>query len=310
MAMVKILMATYNGENYLREQINSILAQTYHDWILYISDDVSSDHTPAIIEEYAKKYPDKIVPLSNKNPSGSAENNFFRMLSTIHGQYIALCDQDDYWFPDKLEVTLERMQSLERQYGEETPILLHTDLKVADDHLNIIAPSFFAFQNISPERKQLKDYLVQNNVTGCTALLNRSLLEKLDYIPEICTMHDWWLALVACCFGKIDYIRKPTMLYRQHKHNQIGAKSAKSLSFLFHKFRDRETVKKNYQKMFAQAASFLEHYHDQLTSEQIAVLAAFLKIPSLSRLGKIRQIRRYQFYKNSPLRTLGQFLSI
>lgn len=308
--MVKILMATYNGEAFLREQIDSILHQTYPHWQLYISDDLSQDSTPEILQEYAEAYPDKIFLLHQATASGSSENNFFRLLTQVSGEYLALCDQDDVWLPQKLEKTLNRVEGLEEQYGKDTPILVHSDLKVVDRQLQVMNDSFFAFQNISPERKELRNYLVQNNVTGCTMMINRALADYLDFIPETCTMHDWWLALIACCFGQIDYLSEPTMLYRQHGANQVGAKDAKSASFLLHKFQNRDQVKENYRKMFAQAQAFLTHYGDRLSPEQRDILEGFLKIPTLSRLGKARQIVRYRFYKNSLMRTVGQFFSI
>ncbi|MGI5959411.1 MAG: glycosyltransferase family 2 protein [Massiliimalia sp.] len=308
--MVKILMATYNGEAFLSQQLNSILSQTFQDWELYISDDLSQDKTPQIIQKYAQAYPDKIFIIPQKTASGSSQNNFFRLLTQVSGDYIALCDQDDIWLPHKLEKTYSRMQQLEHHYGADTPILVHADLKVVDRNLKVMDHSFFHFQNISPERTELRNYLVQNNITGCTVMINRALLNHLDFIPETCTMHDWWMALIACCFGKIDYIPEPLMLYRQHGNNQVGAKDAKSASFLLHKFQNRAQVKENYRKMFAQAQAFLDHYQDQLSPEQKDTLQGFLKIPHLSRIGKARQIIRYRFYKNSFMRTFGQFFSI
>lgn len=308
--MITILLAACNGEAYLREQLDSILRQTYTDWVLYISDDASRDATPQIIADYAARYPKQIIPLQFDAPSGSAEANFFRMLTAVSGDYIALCDQDDVWLPHKLETTLHALQTLEERHGIDTPILIHSDLKVVDQNLNILNESFFAFQNISPERKELRNYLIQNNVTGCTMMINRALHQMLDYIPEECTMHDWWLALIACCFGEIDYITEPLMLYRQHGHNQVGAKNAKSFEFITHKLKNRKMVQENYRQMFVQAKLFLAHYRPLLSPEQIETLEAFLKIPTLSRIGKARQIIRYRFYKNSFMRTFGQFFSI
>jgi len=141
--MITILLAAYNGEAYLREQLDSILHQTYTDWVLYISDDASRDATPQIIADYAARCPKQIIPLQFDTPSGSAEANFFRMLTAVSGDYIALCDQDDVWLPHKLETTLHALQALEERHGIHTPILIHSDLKVVDQNLNILNESFF-----------------------------------------------------------------------------------------------------------------------------------------------------------------------
>lgn len=309
--MITILMATYQGAAYLAQQIDSILSQTYWDWQLFISDDLSSDNTREIIAGYTNQYPKKIFEWKNQTASGGAEFHFFKMISRLKdAQYVAFCDQDDIWLPNKLMDTFKKMQQLETQLGNNTPILVHSDLKVVDKDLNIIHNSFFSFQNISPERTKLRHYLVQNNITGCTMLINQSLLQKIDYIPSVCTMHDWWIALIASCFGKIDVVSKPLVLYRQHQNNQVGAKNAHSASFLLNKFRNRKVVQQNYQKMFAQAQLFLQHYRAQLSTEQIHILEEFLKIPHQNRFKKAQIIIQNQFYKNSFARTLGQFFSI
>lgn len=310
--MIYIAMATYNGEKFIKQQLDSILNQTYKDWYLYVSDDCSTDNTLTILKEYQSLYPEKIKVISNDIPSKSAENNFFNLILSLdkNCDYVALCDQDDVWLENKLELTFYKMCELENKYGKEKPILVHTDLKVVDENLNVLSNSFFEFQNISPERTLLRNLLIQNNITGCTTMINNSLLNLINSKPKECTMHDWWIGLIACCFGYIGYIKTPTMLYRQHSNNQVGAKDAKSVEFISHKLKNRAIVKENYRKMFVQANLFLDEFKNNLSDEQKEVLNAYLKIPKLNRFGKIRQIIKYKFYKNSFMRTFGQFFTI
>lgn len=310
--MIYIAMATYNGEKFLKEQLNSIVNQTYKDWVLYVSDDCSTDNTLSILHHYQSLYPKKINIIENDTPSKSAENNFFNLILKLKNKcdYLSLCDQDDVWLENKLEITLNHIKSLEDKYSKNTPLLVHTDLKVVDENLNIISNSFFEFQNISPQRTNLNQLLVQNNITGCTTMINKACLSLITQKPKQCTMHDWWIGLIACCFGKIGYLTTQTMLYRQHSNNQVGAKNAKSFEFITHKLKNRKIVKSNYEKMFIQAKLFLEIFDNTLSPNQKEILNAFIKIQNLNRVQKIYQIIKYKFYKNSFMRTFGQFFTI
>lgn len=216
---IEILMATYNGEKYIKEQIESLLNQTYINWSLLIRDDGSSDGTVKIIEDYEKKYSEKIKILKDNKGSLRAKDNFLELLRNSKEDYIMFCDQDDVWLPNKIEITLKKMLEI-----EDGPTLIHTDLKVVDKSLNTIADSFWKFQNLNPNRKTHNYLIVQNNITGCTMMINRKLvnLSKGDFPNG--TMHDWIIGIIASLKGRIDYIVEPTILYRQHGKNDVGAK--------------------------------------------------------------------------------------
>ncbi|MCL2884649.1 MAG: glycosyltransferase, partial [Oscillospiraceae bacterium] len=142
--MIDILLATYNGQAFLPAQLDSLLHQTYQDFLIHIRDDGSADATLQIIEQYKTNYPGKISVLENPIPSGSAKSNFFHLLNEadMSGDYFLLCDQDDVWNPDKVELTLREMTKLEATYGTQTPLLIHTDLAVVDQSLRPLARSF------------------------------------------------------------------------------------------------------------------------------------------------------------------------
>jgi len=221
---VDILMPTYNGGLFLREQLDSIIVQTHKDWTLKIRDDGSSDTTTVIINDYKNKYPDKIKVLTDNKGRVGVINNCSLLLSKSTADYIMFCDQDDVWLPFKIEKTLEKMLEIEKQRPG-IPILVHTDMKVTDSELNVVSDSFFEYQHINPEIKSINRLLVQNNVTGCTSMFNLALKKKITLpIPKNILMHDWYLALNASLFGSIEYMPKPTMLYRQHSLNSVGAK--------------------------------------------------------------------------------------
>lgn len=219
---VEILLATYNGERYLREQLDSIVSQYYEHWLVRACDDASTDSTYEILCEYQNRYPDKFVIERNKVGFGSAKKNFMHLMKQSSCEYVMCCDQDDVWLPDKISRTLQKMKDVEQN---NMPVLIHTDLKVADDNLQIISESFFAHSNF---RKQfgLHEVLIQNFVTGCTMMMNRALVELMKQIEDTegILMHDWAAAILATAFGRVGFVDTATMLYRQHAVNSVGAK--------------------------------------------------------------------------------------
>jgi glycosyltransferase involved in cell wall biosynthesis len=226
--MIDILLATYNGEKYIAEQLDSIINQTYKKWHLYIKDDCSTDNTLDIVKKYQDDYPTKITVISSGTRSGSAKNNFFSMLGISKSPYVMFCDQDDIWLPDKIKITHRRMLMIEKKYGNSIPILVHTDMCVVDDNLRVIHNSKIAYDGINRKIKyqNFRNTLFENTVSGCNMEVNRALLEnvKVENINDVkdVYMHDWWMALYAKAFGKISCVNKPTMLYRLHGDNTCG----------------------------------------------------------------------------------------
>ena len=305
--MVSVLLAAYNGERFIKAQLDSLLSQSLEDLEIVYSDDGSEDRTLEILKSYEKEFPHKIRGIYGE-PSGSAQGNFFRLLSSVSGEYLMLCDQDDIWLPDKAEVTLKEMKRMEDQYQNTTPILVHSDLSVTDQDANILHSSLARYQKIAVNDNRFSHYLVENNITGNTVMINRAFQELLSYIPDECVMHDWWLGLLASCFGKISYIDRPMTLYRQHEGNQVGAAGA--VKQLIKRKGKRRTVKDNYRKIYRQAEVFYHQYNMQMTPEHKNTLELYLRLPFMSRKEKIQTIIKYQFVKSTPLRTLGQMLSI
>ncbi len=310
--MITILMATYNGETYLAEQIESILCQTESHWKLIIQDDCSTDRTAAVAQEYAARYPEKIRLIRRDKPSGSAKNNFFSMLPLADTPYCMTCDQDDVWLPEKIAATLEKMQEMESAFGKDTPLLVHTDLKVVDQNLNETAGSLLYIQDLSPRRDALHQLIVQNIVTGCTMMVNRALLTRFVPIPEMqnCIMHDWWLAILAAAFGKIGFVETPTILYRQHSNNQVGAKNAHSLSYNWARFRDRVGAKTVLRDTYLQAGEFLKLHRPELDASQVRLLDAYSGIPQHPKWKRVAILLRHRLFKKGYKRKIAQILFV
>lgn len=231
---VDILMATYNGEKYIDDQINSIINQTYNNWILYIHDDGSTDKTIKIIKSYTEKYPNKILFLEDNMKNLGATQNFAWLLKHSKSDYIFLCDQDDVWLPNKIEHFMNKMLFLETKWGKNTPLLIHSDLIVTDENLKTIYSSFWQYVKLNPKlSNDLYSLLLHNIVTGCAMMINKKAKLKSIPIPEEVIDHDHWIAINVAKYGKIYYFKNPYVLYRQHGTNVVGLEGATFYNKLF-----------------------------------------------------------------------------
>lgn len=220
--LITILLATYNGEKYLSHQLNSLLNQTYPNWHLLIRDDNSTDKTPKIIEKFSKSYPGRVTVLENNHGNTGSISNFSTLFTASRdSKYIMYCDQDDEWVNDKIEVTLLKMHELEKQYGINFPLLVFTDFTYVDDEMKVIeSKRKFTVNKI--KTLSFPQLLVQNPAYGCTCMLNKALADKMALIPLEAENHDYWTALVASALGKLYYLPKKTIFYRQHNSNVSG----------------------------------------------------------------------------------------
>ncbi|MDD2618518.1 MAG: glycosyltransferase family 2 protein [Bacteroidales bacterium] len=224
MSEIALLLTTYNSEKHLRPQLDSLFAQSWQDFKIYVHDDGSDDDTLQILAEYQQKYP-QLILLQDPKPGRLAKGSFIWLLENTEADYYMFCDHDDVWLDDKIEKTYSKMLDCE-QAGPGQAVVINTDLKVVDEQLNEINPSFWAFNKIKPSLLKSFDYLtVCNAFTGCTMMINRAAKELALPVSEKALMHDKWIALkVAAEGGILDYLEEATVLYRQHGENQIGAR--------------------------------------------------------------------------------------
>lgn len=309
--MIEILMASYNGEKYIGEQIQSILSQSCTDWHLTICDDNSKDNTLSAAKEYAGRYPDKIRVLSNKKNSGSASANFFQMLPEAkQSEYVMFSDQDDVWLPDKIKLTLLAMKRMEKKYGKKTPLLIHSDLRVVDENLNLLSESMFRKQKLKGTEISFAKQLCQNSVTGCTVMINGALLKYVSKKPEKMIMHDWWLALIAAAFGHIGFISTPLIRYRQHGGNQEGAKDYSSVKSTVKMAGKKDGIRHSLMLTYMQAQEFRDIYREKLNSEDKQIIDAYCEFPTAGKPKKIGSIIKYGFGKTGLNRKIGYWLYV
>ncbi|MBR0194747.1 MAG: glycosyltransferase family 2 protein [Paludibacteraceae bacterium] len=224
MTMLHILMSTYNGERYLAEQLDSILAQTYTDWCLFIRDDGSKDGTKAILDAYAAKDPRITIVRDTENVG--ACRSFERLLEQCGGaDYYAFADQDDVWDADKLAICMQVIRAQEKAYPGK-PIVVHTDLRVVDEQLQNMAPSFWKYSNIQADLIDAHPHYLAicNSVTGCAMLFNEAARACALPMSKDAYMHDAWVALMTVCRGgQLVPVHRAPIAYRQHEGNVLGA---------------------------------------------------------------------------------------
>ncbi len=309
--MVDILMAVFNGESFVKKQIESILAQDCADWHLIIRDDGSSDNSVKIICDIMKKHPDKITLVCAEN-SGSAKANFFELMKLSKSEYAMFCDHDDFWLENKISLTLNKMRRMEKKLGRQTPLLVHTDLSVADKDLNKTAESFFEYQGLDKRAKSLEKLLAQNNITGCTVMINKALCRLCAKtfpkdLESAVLMHDWWLGLLAAACGSIGFVDAPTILYRQHGSNELGAVDTKSPKYIIRCLKMRKTTGR-LGATYIQAAALYAALKDSADDKTLAVIKRFVTIPAMNKIARIYTIIKYGYKKQNFVSLLGQLI--
>ena len=300
---VIILLATYNGERYLKEQLNSLTTQSYKNIEIIALDDCSQDGTLKLLES------NNLHLLKNENNMG-AKKSFVKLLQYAleysDARYFMFCDQDDVWDEDKVEKSMSAFKDMEKEYGN-LPMLVHTDLEVVDENMKSLSSSFMKYQNINPFYNSFERLLMQNTITGCTMLINRELGKLGSSMPKEAMMHDWWIGLCASYFGKICFLEESTMKYRQHGLNEIGAKGF-TLKYIVDKF--FESDNKLMDDNIIQAKAFLDSFDNNIDKNSKKMLENFVHIKSKNYLQKRMFLVKNGLFKHGFIRNMGLFIKI
>jgi glycosyltransferase involved in cell wall biosynthesis len=305
---VEVLLATYNGERFLREQIDSIIGQDYENIRVLARDDGSRDGTVEILNEYAQRFPERFRVMPASAAAGGPKANFLLLMKASTADYICFSDQDDVWLPDKVSRSKRAMDQLESRWGRKVPLLVFTDLRLVDDKLKTLHPSFWTYMGIIPERiNRLAQLMVHSVVTGCTAMLNRRLLELSLRMPDEAYMHDGWVSWLAAYMGKSRIVKAQTVLYRQHDRNVVG--TGASLDALEVKQPSRSLWEKIRRPRIAaahvvrwelsqrHARAFLKEHGEELSARKRYQLRAFLRCQtSKSRFIRVATLISHGFH--------------
>lgn len=262
---VDILMATYNGEKYLKEQIESIINQSYDNWTLLIRDDKSKDNTVSIIEEYERK-DSRIKLLRDKKANLGFVKNFEELLNNSQKEFIMFSDQDDYWEKDKIKNYIEILKKNESLLKK--PLLIHSNSFVCDKDLKIIKQKFI--NSVVAREKDTNSYFFSYIVQGSTVMINKRMKEISIPFLKAVTLHDRYFHLLAEFFGNRIFIDKTLTKYRQHADNKIGAKGNILKKILKKRYFDSEDRKL--------ILEIKEKYKEKMKKEKKVEIDKYLKI--------------------------------
>lgn len=287
MKTVQILLSTYNGEKYIKEQLDSIIQQDYPDISILIRDDGSTDKTTEILERYAKTY--RYITYYVGDNIGAIRSFFDLILHADYSvDYYSFSDQDDYWKPNKISSAIHILNNM----GQDKPLLYCGRTTLVDNNLKPLKSSIKTY-NMKPG---FGNAIVENICTGCTSVINRNLLQLVqNHIPDFCLMHDWWLYLTASCFGDVYYDEESYILYRQHARNVVGIRTSyyKELINRIRKY------KGNRGKISRQLKEFYMIYNNT-DSNQLILLDDFIDLNDNS-LKRIKLLINKNIYRQSKL---------
>ena len=289
-------MATFNGEKFLAEQLDSLAAQTFTYWHLFVSDDGSSDGTLDILKRYQELWGKDKITIRNGPQKGFAQN--FLSLAcdkSIKSDFYAFCDQDDVWMPEKLKVAIEHTHSSSSlqqvyAYGGRT---IYVDEK--------LKPLGYSPLFIFP--RTFKNALIQNVAGGNTIVFNqaaKNLLEKSGVVSVVA--HDWWLyQLVTATGGCFYYDSKPLVFYRQHANSTIGSNQ----SLKSHIVRLYMLINGRYSDWINQNLKCLSLNADLLTAESIEILCTFKKMRKAKLIDRLRLLKVCGLYRQTLRGTIS-----
>jgi glycosyltransferase involved in cell wall biosynthesis len=298
--VVHILLATYNGEQFIRQQLDSLFAQTFNNFILLVRDDGSTDNTVQIVAEYIEKFPEKIVLIKDEKKNVGATLNFGLLLEKADADYIFFCDQDDIWMKDKMEKELEALRALEKN-NPGMPCVVFSDMKVIDEQDNITADSLWKELNLHPRFFSLNRLLIQNIPHGCTMAINKQMHQLATPLPLEAMLHDHWIALIAAACGKWTYLPEATLLLRNHAQNVTRKKT--SITWKLQRFSSNFVSMATYEYFIRiraeQAKALLQRCAACLNKKQKEMLIDFISLENTRGIVRKRIFLRHKFYRTT-----------
>lgn len=283
---VNILLSTYNGEKYLPELLESLTNQTYSPVKITIRDDGSRDNTIKTIETFAAGR--KNISFYKGENLGVVNSFFWLLREAETSGYYALCDQDDVWLPDKLERAVDAIN----EHSKGKPMMYCSAYNLVDKKLNFIGK-----RSTKIKKPSYGNALVENIATGCTVVINNSARDILiNKLPENALMHDWWIYLVVSAFGQVIYDPNPSILYRQHASNVVGAQANMMTKWMN---RVKQYKKRNGERLiFQQVFEFYNLYKNQMDKKTLDITEKFLNDTLINR---IKNCFFSPFYRQSAI---------
>ena len=292
---IVVLLATYNGSEYLKQQLDSLFKQTFSDFRIVVHDDGSSDATLDIINTYRNNYPEKIELLYGDS-LGSPKANFLWMLTQVEAEIYFFCDQDDVWHETKIEKSLYALGKIN------TPACVFTDMWVTDESLNVRSDSFIRYIGRTPDNTAYSQILIDNPAAGTTMCFNKALRDLVvELLPEIdinnIPMHDALLLALADIMGQVIAIDEPLVYYRQTGHNTMGATTETDSDK-----RNRNVADLKDGSIFAKKKAFVMEarlFATELSKADFIPVDKKNILIRFAEIGRKSKIKRMSFYKKN-----------
>jgi rhamnosyltransferase len=283
--MVDILMATYNGEAFVEEQVRSIMAQSFRDWRLLIHDDGSTDQTISILQRLSRE-DERILLIEDNISHLGVARNFIHLASISTAQYCMFCDQDDIWLPSKVE----KMHQSISKYNQTIPQVLYSNAFLWKHQQGIISN-----KNTLTYPTTIRQTLFLNTgIQGAAAIFNRKMCELITQPLTHYAMHDHVLLLAGICFGEVHYLHQSLMYYRQHEHNVTGnapGSIAKKIALMWENRRVRLVNREHYEGLNA----FYQRFQTQISVFDRELIGVFLAMPTENFIVRAIRIIQYKF---------------
>lgn len=307
--VVHILLATYNGEKFLRQQLDSLFNQTYKSFTLLVRDDGSTDNTLKIVEEYNSIFQGKIEIVKDEKKNVGAAQNFGILLAYSNADYIFLCDQDDIWIENKIEISLSKIFALENNQTN-SPCVVFSDMKLIDESGALLNESLWKELHLHPDYFTLNRLLIQNIPHGCTMVINKAMRDLAIPVPPEVILHDHWIALLAASCGKWDYISTPTVLLRNHSQNVTRKKTTvadKLIRFTTNLF--SKTEYEHFIRIRVRQAKALQQRTSKCIDKKNAeIIENFICLESTAGFTRKKILLANKFFRTSFLHTLKMIL--
>ena len=302
-----ILLAACNGGRHLPELLASLQNQTDPEFTVLMQDDGSTDNTPDILKEIAAQDP-RFSFGSEQGKHLGAAGNFLSLVRQAKNAYVLFCDQDDIWEENKIQVLKQAMDDLESEYGKEIPLMVHSDCSLINEEGEPVGDSFFAHQGWDPGAVTLPRLLVQNNVTGCTLIMNpplAKLVAENGKAREL-FMHDWFIALTAASFGRIAFVNRPLTRYRQHGDNAIGASKQSLPVRALAALMNRDKARRRILLTYTHTQVFRKLYEGKLPKDALDTVDSYLATRRMGKFRRVLAVRRMGCLMQSRVTRMGQ----
>lgn len=281
MAKISILLATYNGEKYIKSQIYSIIMQSYQDWILIIHDDGSTDNTINIIKSFDDK---RIVLIDDDIICGGAAQNFMYLTRFVESDFIMFCDQDDIWFDNKIALMIDFFITKDHSKAQ----VLYSNSYAWKPEEGIEGLSTYTFP------KSIQQFLFLNSgIQGCVAIFNKKMCKILSNWDKQLLMHDQILNLAGLLLGEVSYLHVPLMIYRKSGENLTGETIVKKndVNRIIQNKYSPVVHKEHYDVVL----KFYEKYKDQIGEKNLRLIEFYIKMANQGLFNRLLSVLKNDF---------------